>query len=122
MKFGPTRNYWNDFVFEGYVNYKAGAIYLAGVPDIPASRPHSAVNQSFDSGGLHNEHVIPCPQDLRGLSETAGKARWLAYVFMYLERSESMSSPTPYPKLWLTIRTLLSRANKAPRSLTVAGL
>jgi hypothetical protein len=48
MKFGPTRNYWNDFVFEGYVNYKAGAVYLAGVPDIPASRPHSAVNQSFD--------------------------------------------------------------------------
>jgi hypothetical protein len=52
MKFGPTRSYWNDFVFEGYVNYKAGAVYLAGVPDIPASRPHSAVNQSFDSGDL----------------------------------------------------------------------
>jgi hypothetical protein len=49
MKFGPTRDYWNDFVFEGYVNYRAGAIYLAGVPDIPASRPHSAVSQSFDS-------------------------------------------------------------------------
>ena len=52
MKFGPTRDYWNDFVFEAYVNYKSGGIYLAGVPDIPASRPHSPVNQSFDSSDL----------------------------------------------------------------------
>ena len=51
MKFGPRRDYWNDFVFEGYVNYRSGAIYVAGVPDIPASRPHSAVNQSSASGG-----------------------------------------------------------------------
>ncbi len=50
MKFGPTRDYWNDFVFEAFVNYKSGGIYLAGVPDIPASRPHSAVSQSFDDG------------------------------------------------------------------------
>jgi hypothetical protein len=48
MKFGPTRDYWNDFVFEACVNYKSGGIYLAGVPDIPASRPHSAVSQPFD--------------------------------------------------------------------------
>ena len=52
MKFGPTRDYWIDFVFEGYVNYRAGAIYLAGVPDIAATRPHSAVNQSFDSNAI----------------------------------------------------------------------
>jgi hypothetical protein len=52
MKFGPTRDHWIDFVFEGYVNYRAGAIYLAGVPDIPANRPHSAVNQSFDSNAI----------------------------------------------------------------------
>ncbi|MGD1095438.1 MAG: hypothetical protein ABSB35_26020 [Bryobacteraceae bacterium] len=45
MKYGPTREYWNDFVFEAYVNHRMEAIYLAGVPDIPESRPHSEVSQ-----------------------------------------------------------------------------
>jgi hypothetical protein len=40
MKFGSSRHYWNDFVFEGYFNYRAEAIYLSGLPDIPATRPH----------------------------------------------------------------------------------
>ena len=44
MKYGPTRSYWNDFVFEAYVNYRTEAIYLAGLPDVPESRPHSAAN------------------------------------------------------------------------------
>ena len=44
MKYGPTRAYWNDFVFEGYVNYRTEAVYLAGLPDVPESRPHSEVN------------------------------------------------------------------------------
>jgi hypothetical protein len=44
MKYGPTRTYWNDFVFEGYVNYRMEAIYLAGLPDVPESRPHSEIN------------------------------------------------------------------------------
>jgi hypothetical protein len=45
MKYGPTRTYWNDYVFEAYVNYRAEVIYLAGVPDVPQSRPHSRVNE-----------------------------------------------------------------------------
>jgi hypothetical protein len=45
MKYGPTREYWNDFVFEAYVNHQTDAIYLAGLPDIPESRPHSEVSQ-----------------------------------------------------------------------------
>lgn len=44
MKYGPTRMYWNDFVFEGYVNHREDVIYLAGLPDVPESRPHSQVN------------------------------------------------------------------------------
>jgi hypothetical protein len=40
MKFGPSRHYWNDFVFEGYSNYRTEAIYLVGLPDVPESRPH----------------------------------------------------------------------------------
>jgi hypothetical protein len=44
MKYGPTRSYWNDFIFEGFVNYRMEAIYLAGLPDVLESRPHSEVN------------------------------------------------------------------------------
>jgi len=45
MKFGPTRNYWTEFVFEAYVNHRTDVILLAGLPDVPESRPHSRVNQ-----------------------------------------------------------------------------
>ena len=44
MKFGPTRDYWTDFVFEAYVNHCTDVIFLAGLPDVPESRPHSRVN------------------------------------------------------------------------------
>jgi hypothetical protein len=46
MKYGPTREYWNEFIFEAYVNYRMEAIYLAGLPDIPESRPHSKVSEA----------------------------------------------------------------------------
>jgi hypothetical protein len=46
MKYGPTREYWNDYVFEAYVNHQADAIYLAGLPDIPESRPHSEISEA----------------------------------------------------------------------------
>ncbi len=45
MKYGPTREYWNDYVFEAYVNHRADAIYLAGLPDVPESRPHSQISE-----------------------------------------------------------------------------
>jgi len=44
MKYGPTRMYWNDFVFEAYVNHRTEVVYLAGLPDVPESRPHSEVH------------------------------------------------------------------------------
>ncbi|MDZ4799711.1 MAG: hypothetical protein SGI92_16255 [Bryobacteraceae bacterium] len=46
MKFGPTRQYWNDFIFEAYVDYRAEAIFLAGLPDVPESRPHSEISEA----------------------------------------------------------------------------
>ena len=46
MKCGPTRQYGNDFVFEAYVNYRTEAIYLAGLPNIPESRPHSEISET----------------------------------------------------------------------------
>jgi hypothetical protein len=45
MKYGPTRQYWTDFVFEAYVNHQTEAIFLTGLPDSPESRPHSTVNR-----------------------------------------------------------------------------
>ena len=44
MKFGPTRDYWTEFVFEAYVNHRSDVIFLEGLPDVPESRPHSCVN------------------------------------------------------------------------------
>jgi hypothetical protein len=49
MKFGPSRSYWNEFVFEAYHNYRSDLIYLTGVPDIPESLPHSRVNRGLKS-------------------------------------------------------------------------
>jgi len=45
MKFGPTRDYWTEFVFEAYANYQSDVIFLVGMPDIPESRPHSEMNR-----------------------------------------------------------------------------
>jgi hypothetical protein len=45
MKYGTKHMYWPDYVFEAYVNHRADAIYLEGLPDVPESRPHSEVNQ-----------------------------------------------------------------------------
>ncbi len=41
LKWGTSKRYWTEFVFEGYVNHRPGAIYLEGLPDVPESRPHS---------------------------------------------------------------------------------
>ncbi|MGO9635203.1 MAG: hypothetical protein ACLPX1_15110 [Steroidobacteraceae bacterium] len=41
LKWGTSKRYWAEFVFEGYVNHRPGAIYLEGLPDVPESRPHS---------------------------------------------------------------------------------
>jgi hypothetical protein len=41
LRWGTSRRYWPEFVFEGYVNHQPGAIFLKGLPDVPESRPHS---------------------------------------------------------------------------------
>jgi hypothetical protein len=51
LKWGPTRRYWTELVFEGYVNHEAGAIYLEGLPDAPESRPHSPQYVRSDQDG-----------------------------------------------------------------------
>lgn len=37
----PGMHYWNEYIFEGYVNHQSDMILLAGYPDIASSRPHS---------------------------------------------------------------------------------
>ena len=44
MKVGPTRDYWTEFVFDAYLNHRTDVIFLAWLPDVPESRPHSRVN------------------------------------------------------------------------------
>ena len=41
LKYGPDRNYWNEFVFKGYHHYQGEAICLAGIPDLKATLPHA---------------------------------------------------------------------------------
>jgi hypothetical protein len=41
LKFGPRRNYWNEFVLLAYHHHQADAIYLSGIPDLKATLPHA---------------------------------------------------------------------------------
>ena len=41
MKYGLTRNHWNEYIFLCYRNHQHDMILLEGFPDIPASLPHA---------------------------------------------------------------------------------
>jgi hypothetical protein len=41
MKYGLSRNYWNEYVFLSYRNHQHDMILLEGFPDVPSSLPHS---------------------------------------------------------------------------------
>ena len=41
MKFGPIKNYWNEFVFCAYHHHQPDAIFLAGLPDLKSTLPHA---------------------------------------------------------------------------------
>jgi len=41
LKFGPRRNYWNEFVLLAYHHHQADAIFLTGIPDLKATLPHA---------------------------------------------------------------------------------
>jgi hypothetical protein len=45
FKYGPDPRYWTEFVFEAYAGHdkRGGAIFLAGLPDRPETRPHSRI-------------------------------------------------------------------------------
>lgn len=41
LKRGFDRNYWNEFVLRAYRRHEREAIFLAGIPDLPATLPHA---------------------------------------------------------------------------------
>jgi len=49
MKQGLSDNYWNEYIFQAYVNHKADVIYLQGLPDVSSSRPHNTDVPKFAS-------------------------------------------------------------------------
>jgi hypothetical protein len=44
MKYGLERNYWNEYMLQAYVNHQTEVIFLAGLPDVEETRPHSRMN------------------------------------------------------------------------------
>jgi len=52
MKFGPQKNYWNEFVFWGYCNFTNEAIFISGLPDKKESWP---CGDNFTEGNLLRE-------------------------------------------------------------------
>ena len=41
LKYGLSRNYWNDYLMNAYVNHEHDMIMLAGIPDMTGSLPHA---------------------------------------------------------------------------------
>jgi hypothetical protein len=45
LKWGRTPRYWLEYAFCAYAGHQTEAIQLMGVPDVPASLPHSRINE-----------------------------------------------------------------------------
>jgi hypothetical protein len=41
MKRGPSKNYWNEFVFLAYHHHQPDGIFLSGIPDLESTLPHA---------------------------------------------------------------------------------
>lgn len=41
MKYGLTKFYWLEYIFEAYVNHTSDLVLLTGFPDVKASLPHA---------------------------------------------------------------------------------
>lgn len=40
LKYGPTPNFWNEYVFLSYHHFQRDVVFLAGLPDVKGSLPH----------------------------------------------------------------------------------
>jgi hypothetical protein len=43
MKYGLSRYYWHEFIFQAYHDHRHDVILLMGLPDVPESLPHSSL-------------------------------------------------------------------------------
>ena len=41
MKYGPSANHWNEYIFCAYVGHCQEAVFLTGIPDIKETLPHA---------------------------------------------------------------------------------
>ena len=41
LKYGRHTNGWNEYIFQAYCGHESGAVFLAGLPDVPKSLPHA---------------------------------------------------------------------------------
>ena len=41
MKYGPSVNHWNEYIFCAYAGHCKEAVFLTGIPDIKESLPHA---------------------------------------------------------------------------------
>ena len=52
MKRGLDERFWLEYVFEAYASHRSDVVFLTGLPDIAASRPHSRLNWDREVGTL----------------------------------------------------------------------
>jgi hypothetical protein len=49
MKQGLSEYYWNEYIFQAYVNHQPDVIYLQELPDASSTRPHHTDVSKFAS-------------------------------------------------------------------------
>jgi len=54
MKYGPSINYWSEFIFWGFLNYVDTAIFMTGFPDKFETMP---AHNSFKRTALFEQHA-----------------------------------------------------------------
>lgn len=70
LKFGSDSVHWMEFVFQAYHHYQFDAIFLAGIPDVAVSLPHSPVHDESED----DSHPASCEMVNVRLSEAQRKA------------------------------------------------
>ena len=47
MKYGLKLNYRNEYIFEAYAGHETSAVFIRGLPDADARRPHSRKSEEM---------------------------------------------------------------------------
>ena len=49
IKYGLSDGFWNEYIFQAYVNFKPEVIYLEGLSDVRSSRPCNSDDPKYTS-------------------------------------------------------------------------